>query len=73
LIFSAIDSIQAASFGHPRRVCVASACVLVGFMSERAIYIAFDSTCGGGGAGSTEACGVACAEMEARTASHDIS
>ena len=35
--------------------------------------IAFDSTCGGGGAGSTEAYGVGCAELEVPSASHDMS
>ena len=57
----------------PITVCAASACVLVGFTSERATSFAFDSTCCGGGAGSTEACGVGCAELEVLIASHDMS
>ena len=56
-----------------RRVCAASACVLVGLLSEKATLSPFDGTCSGGGAGSTEACGVGCAELEVLSASHDIS
>jgi hypothetical protein len=47
--------------------------VLVGFTSEKAMWFAFDSTCGGGGAGSTEACGVGCAELEVWSESYDTS
>ena len=43
------------------KVSSPSAHVLLGFMSEGDVVVAFDSACGGGGAGSTEACGVGCA------------
>jgi hypothetical protein len=38
-----------------------------------ATLFAFDSTCGGGGAGSTEASGVGCAVVEVLNESHDMS
>ena len=68
----ATNSIQAVSFGHPKRVCVAFVCVRVGFTSERATSVAFDSMYDVGGAGSTEACGVGCAELEVLNASRKL-
>ena len=45
----------------------------VGFTSEKEPSGDFDSTCGGGGNGSTEACGGECDEMEVLSALHDTS
>ena len=45
----------------------------VGFTSEKEPSGDFDSTCGGGGDGSTEACGGECDEMEVLSALHDTS
>ena len=61
------------SFGHLRRVCVASACVRVGFMSEKGTLLPFDGTYSVGGVGFMGACGEACAELEVRNASRDMS